>query len=615
MSDENFPARSGSAPTTRRRFLRGVGAAGVAAGLGGVASAQPVETFEFDGGIGAWTGIAPSSIEGEQNPTIELEAGRRYRVVWHNIDGFDHNFAILDADGNEAVRTPVVSDRGVTQTVEFTATEEMVEYYCEVHPRTMRGDVDIAGREDEPDVQERRRTVEQGGTIGLEPVADGLTAPVAMEVADEDRDRRFVADQTGQIYVHDADGIRAEPFLDIADRMVELGVTRLNGYDERGLLGLAFHPEFADNGRFYVRYSAPVPEGMDGGDVELDHASVLAEFEATDDFASADPDSERRVMEIPSPQMNHNGGDVAFGPEGHLYFGIGDGGAADDVGRGHVEDWYDENAGGNGQDVTENLLGSVLRIDVDSQDEGQAYAVPDDNPLVGEEGLDEQYAWGFRNPWKLSFNDGELFVADAGQNLYEEVNVVERGGNYGWNVKEGTNCFSTENPSDPDAITDCPSESPRGEPLRDPEIQYRHPKSTTAFIDGSVVVGGYVYDGEAMGDLQGDYVFGNWSGFGVVDPDGEIFVAREPEGDDGDERWTVEELAIAGSDTGKLGRYVMGFGRGQDGELYVLTSRQFKPEGDTGEVFRLVPEGEGADISVESGEETTTDDGEETTTE
>ena len=642
MTHEKIP-REGSVPTSRRRFLKAAGAAGVAAtGLAGVGSAQPAETFEFDGGIGGWNALAPPSIEGEQNPPIELEAGQQYRVVWHNIDGFRHNFVIVDADGNEVVRTPVISEQGVTQTVEFTATEGMAEYFCEIHPRTMRGQVNIAGREEQP--EGRRRAVEQVGTIGVERVAEGLTAPMAMEVAAEDRDRRFVVDQTGQIYVHEADGLRGEPFLDVSDRMVDIGIPELNGYDERGLLGLAFHPDFSNNRRLFVHYSAPVPEdyqttlgeetteqatettaedetttvqGKSEPEPGLDHVSVIAEFEANEDLESVAPDSERRLMEIPSPQDNHNGGAMAFGPDdGYLYFGIGDGGAADDVGAGHVEDWYDRNAGGNGQDITQNLLGSIMRIDVDNQEGGNAYAVPDDNPLVGSEGLDEQYAWGFRNPWKLSFaDDGRLFVADAGQNLWEEVSIVERGGNYGWNVKEGSHCFSTDDPSNPDAITDCPNESPRGESLRDPEIEYRHRESTTAFIDGSVVVGGYVYDGDAMADLQGSYVFGNWSGSGVVEADGEIFVASEPE--DGDGQWSVGELAISGSDTGQLERYVMGFGEGQDGELYVLTSREFRPAGETGEVFRLVPEGEGEDVSVddEQGEETTGGGGEETISE
>jgi len=135
-------------------------------------------------------------------------------------------------------------------------------------------------------------------------------------------------------------------------------------------------------------------------------------------------------------------------------------------------DWYDANAGGNGQDVSENLLGSILRIDVDVDVDGNGggddrnYAIPDDNPLVGTGGLDEHYAWGFRNPWRMSFGpDGRLFAADVGQNAYEEVDVVERGGNYGWNVREGTHCFEAES---------CPDETPDGDPLVDPIIEYPH---------------------------------------------------------------------------------------------------------------------------------------------
>ena len=154
---------------------------------------------------------------------------------------------------------------------------------------------------------------------------------------------------------------------------------------------------------------------------------------------------------------------MAFGPDGYLYISFGDGGGADDVALGHVEDWYDVNEGGNGQDIEDNLLGNILRIDVDS---GDPYGIPPDNPFVGMDGMDEIYAFGFRNPYRFSFDRGgtnQLFVADVGQNNFEEVNIVEPGGNYGWNVMEGTHCFSTENPDLP--LDECPTEDPMGRPL------------------------------------------------------------------------------------------------------------------------------------------------------
>jgi len=153
------------------------------------------------------------------------------------------------------------------------------------------------------------------------------------------------------------------------------------------------------------------------------------------------------LLEVPSPQFNHNGGAVTFGPDGHLYTTVGDGGNANDVGLGHVADWYDGNEGGNAQNVEANLLGKVLRLDVDAgapagDDEpprsGLPYDVPEDNPFVGTEGMDEIYAYGLRNPWRISFDGETLIAADVGQDLYEEVDVIEAGGNYGWNVREGS---------------------------------------------------------------------------------------------------------------------------------------------------------------------------------
>ncbi|PSQ29175.1 hypothetical protein BRD03_00110 [Halobacteriales archaeon QS_9_68_17] len=413
--------------------------------------------------------------------------------------------------------------------------------------------------------------VPDGPTVALEPVAEGLTAPLGFETADEKRDRRFVVDQTGLVRVHGPDGLRDDPFLDLRDEVT--------GFGEQGLLGAAFHPDFADNGRLFVRYSAAPRTGTPN---DYSHTFVLAEFRAGDDRERVDPDSERTVLEIPQPQGNHNAGAVAFGPDGYLYVGTGDGGGADDTGQGHVGDWYDENAGGNGQDVTENLLGGVLRIDVDSDADDAPYAVPDDNPLVGEEGLDEYYAWGLRNPWRFSFDgEGRLFVADAGQELFEEIDVVEKGGNYGWNVKEGSRCFSPSSPDDPPE--DCPDATPEsvhgGEPLVDPAIEYPHRADGEAV--GSSVVGGYLAETDAVPALEGRFVFGDFSAsFG--NPSGTLFAATPPE--DGDGQWAVERLV---PESGSLDRFVLSLGRDAEGRLYALTSQELAPEGETGVVFRV----------------------------
>lgn len=584
--------------SSRRTFVK-ITAAGLFTGASKIVGAQE-QTFEFDGAMGGWQALAPSAVEGETNPTLELEDGETYVIEWTNADGFEHNFVILDRDGNELLRTDTIQEAGQTQIVRFTATAEMTQYICEIHPETMRGDISIAGREEEEPPYDQEAVVPTGESIGLERVADGLTAPLGFETAPGLEDRQFVVDQPGRIYVLEEDGLREEPFLDIGDRIVDVGLQELNGYDERGLLGLAFHPGFQENRRFFVRYSAPRREGTPE---DFDNTDVLAEFEAAEDGESGDPDSERTLWEVPSPQDNHNGGAIVFGPDdGYLYTSIGDGGNADDVGTGHGDDWFDTNDGGNAQNTTENLLGGVHRLDVDGEGD-QAYGIPDDNPFVNSDaGRDEYYAWGFRNPRSMSFDsDGRLFVSDAGQNRSESVYLVEKGGNYGWNVREGSHCFSTDRPSaPPEDVSNCPNSTPDevrgGEELVDPIIEYPHRFRTTSFIDGSVVIGGHVYEGDAIDHLQGRYVLGNWSGRGVVEPDGEIFAATEPDAEGDAGQWSLEELVLEEADDGQLDRYVYAFGRDQDDELYVLTNVEFRPEGSTGEVYKLVPAGEGEQL-------------------
>ncbi len=583
---------------SRRNVLRSSAALSVAGfALPGAAQEEGLPTeIRLGARISGWVGIEPDAIADERNPTLQLVQGETYTLTWENLDGAGHNFSIESEDGEEQfVSTEIVAGAGETQTVEFTAEEGMANYYCEPHPVSMRGDIEFVSEaaDDAAGAEQPGQYIGQGPTVGYETVASGgpLTTPTSLTVADEDADRRFITDQTGEIYVHGPDGIREEPFLDISDRIVEF-----MEFDERGLLGLAFHPDFAENGRFYVRYSAPLQDDMPE---DYDHTFVLAEFQTeTDDNETADPESERRLLELAEPQFNHNSGSLAFGPDGYLYVGTGDGGAANDVGLGHVSDWYEDNEGGNGQDTEENLLGSILRIDVDAESEEQPYGIPDDNPLVDTEGhLGEQYAWGFRNVWGMSFtSEGELLAADVGQNLIESVNHVRAGGNYSWNVKEGTYCFSTETPNTPP--DDCPETTPDdvrgGEELLDPVLEYPHELglvqsptdaaenggdggnggnatdnatdaggnatddateggrdvdgATGTRQDGGVVgdrigvsiVGGYLYEGGQIGDLEGGYVFGDWSVDG--ESPGTVFVARPPE--DWQEGGGVEDLFL-----------------------------------------------------------------------
>jgi glucose/arabinose dehydrogenase len=389
--------------------------------------------------------------------------------------------------------------------------------------------------------------------IGLEPLVTDLRAPLDIAFA-PGADRSYIAEQQGIIHTYEEGGLRDEPFLDLQ------GTVETGG--EKGLLGIALHPEFADNRRVFVRYSSPRREGTPSN---YSHTFVLAEFEVTDDGRRVQRDTERTLLEVPQPQGNHNAGDLAFGPDGLLYVAVGDGGGGGDRGTGHVDDWYDAVDGGNGQDVTENLLGSILRIDVDDRGD-DPYAIPDDNPLVGREGLDEHYAWGLRNPYRMAFDGGDLFVGDVGQNRFEEVDIVRKGGNYGWNVTEGRHCYGAD---------DCPDATPDdvrgGEPLLDPIVEYPH---SGAAVSGISVIGGQVYRGDALPGLEGAYVFGD------LQVEGRLFVATRP---DGDGRWPTRTLDLAGGASDALGR-LLSVGRDADGEVYVLGTGA-----DGGVVHRVVP--------------------------
>jgi len=449
-----------------------------------------------------------------------------------------------------------------------------------------------------------RSPIEPGPTVGLEPVAEGIEMPTAFESPSDASIRGYVAEKGGRVFTLDHHGKRERPFLDVRERLVELTNW------EQGLLGLELHPEFANNGRFYVRYSAPP-----GGEIprEYSHRFRLSEFKANRDRRTADPASERVLLEIPQPYATHQAGAIEFGPDGYLYVAVGDGGGGNgDSGRGHVSDWYASNRGGNGQDVEANLLGSVLRIDVNREGADRPYAIPDDNPLVGEPGLNEHYAWGFRNPFSMSFHGSDLYVADVGKLRYEEVNIVKRGGNYGWNVREGPACFDNIDTrailSDPFLVFDwgylqnlvvsllgqCPTTTPDKHQLTDPVIAY--PQKAGGEVVGSAVIGGHVYENDTIPSLTGKYVFGDL----MAKKSGRLFAASsrrqraasEADGkaandgttDDGstggDGLWSMQELTVANTESGRLGGLVLSIGEDQDGELYVLSN---------GTIYKLVP--------------------------
>jgi len=345
--------------------------------------------------------------------------------------------------------------------------------------------------------------------------------PLVVTHAGDGTGRRFVLDQSGMIHVFQPGQVAGKLFLDLRP-----GTSPWAKYNEEGLLGLAFHPKFKDNGEFFVTYSL-------AGDRRVEH---LARFRArADDPDRADPASEELVLTVEQPFWNHNGGSIAFGPDGFLYWALGDGGSRDDP-------------FGNGQKL-DTLLGKILRLDVDRRDDGRAYAIPADNPFVGTANArGEIFALGFRNPWQIAFDPatGKLWAADVGQDQWEEVNVVTKGANYGWSHREGTRPFGNR----PAAAG----------PLIDPVWEYDHQI-------GKSITGGFVYRGQAIPELVGAYLYGD-------------FVSGR--------LWALKlDQATGKASNVKLpwsGLPIYGFGSDADGEAYVLTS---SPTGQG--VFRLAP--------------------------
>jgi glucose/arabinose dehydrogenase len=370
--------------------------------------------------------------------------------------------------------------------------------------------------------------------MDLQLVEDGFVSPIGVVPIPDNSGRLVVIDQIGRLWVLDAGGNKMPtPFIDLTSRMVTLSP----GFDERGLLGVAFHPNYASNGRLFIYYNAPPNAGGPTPTTTWNNLAKFSEFHISADPNVVDINSERVFLQIDDPQLNHNGGTMIFGPDGYLYISIGDGGGANDINAGHVDDWYATNAGGNGQDIEANLWGSVLRLDMDGE---MPYAIPSDNPFVGKTGRDEIYAYGFRNPYRMSFDMGgshRLFLGDAGQILYEEVDVVEKGQNYGWNVKEGTHCFSAATPGT--SLSECPTMDPFGNRLIDPVIEMLNAANPAPGVKTLTVIGGHVYRGDEIKSLKGDYVFASFSR-SFAGPMGELFVAKPA----GPGLWPFTEISL-----------------------------------------------------------------------
>lgn len=335
--------------------------------------------------------------------------------------------------------------------------------------------------------------------IQLVPVLSGLTNPLYLTSARDGSNRLFIVEQPGRIKVLQPGATSPTVFLDITDKVLSGG--------ERGLLGLAFHPQFSTNGRFFVNYTRR-PDG----------ATVIAEYRVSASNPDLADGQEKVILIIPQPFPNHNGGMVEFGPDGFLYIGMGDGGSANDP--------------GNRAQNLQELLGKILRIDVDRADGSQPYSSPVDNPFFGSiPGRDEIYALGFRNPWRFSFDraTGQLYVGDVGQNAIEEVDVVVRGGNYGWRVFEGSRCTNLG-----------PAPCDRSNYIF-PIVEYSHGGGRCS------VTGGYVYRGSRNSLPVGSYVYGDFCS-------GEIFLFR-----DGASQVLLDtDINIAS------------FGEDESGEIYVV---------------------------------------------
>ncbi|HEY8668376.1 MAG TPA: PQQ-dependent sugar dehydrogenase [Tepidisphaeraceae bacterium] len=340
--------------------------------------------------------------------------------------------------------------------------------------------------------------------IALDRIVKALDHP--LDLTSDGTDRLFIIEQPGRVRLLVDGVVQKKPFLDISDHVAYGG--------ECGLLGIAFHPAFAKNGYFYLDYTTRETNANHG---QL--MTYISEFHVEQSADHCDPASERIILKINQPFANHNGGQIRFGPDGYVYIGMGDGGSANDP---H-----------NNAQNPQSLLGKMLRIDVNQRDTKEGYAIPKDNPFVGKEGWrPEIYALGLRNPWRFSWDrkTGEMYCGDVGQNKYEEVDIITKGGNYGWRLREGFHKFQPE------------ANEPK---LIDPIKEYDH-------AAGISITGGYVYRGAKFKDLQGWYIYADYG-------KGRIWGLKYQ-----DKKVTADVLLM---EEPRL--QISSFGEDKDGEIYV----------------------------------------------
>jgi glucose/arabinose dehydrogenase len=335
--------------------------------------------------------------------------------------------------------------------------------------------------------------------------------PVFLTHAGDGTHRNFVTVQQGTIHVfpNDPAAQSTKVFLDIQKK-----VYYNDNENEQGLLGLAFHPKYKTNGEFFVFYTLRTPK----------LTNVVSRFRVSkDDPDRADPDSEQEVLRISRPFWNHDGGTICFGPDGYLYVALGDGGAADDPRK-------------NGQNLT-TILAKILRIDIDRRDGGKPYGIPNENPFAAKsDAAPETWAWGLRNVWRMSFDrkTGRLWAGDVGQNLYEEINIIEKGGNYGWSIREGLHPFSAK------------GVGPRDD-LIDPIWEYHHDI-------GKSITGGVVYRGKRLPELEGHYLYGDYIS-------GRIWALQYDD---------AKKRVVANRPLRRTQNLIFSFGEDEAGEVYFL---------------------------------------------
>ncbi len=407
----------------------------------------------------------------------------------------------------------------------------------------------------------------QKAPFELIEIANGFTSPLAGVISpiQSMRNQLFIVDQIGVIWRLDLITGEKYEYLNVQNRLVSLGAFAPGGYDERGLLGFAFHPNFSNNGLLYLHTSEPVSDTADFSTLNTpsnaDHQSVITELTVDNPLSTNDPagiSRQRELMRIDQPQFNHNGGDLQFDANGLLYIALGDGGNADDQGPGH-------GSSGNAANPS-NPLGAVLRIDpLGRNSENGQYGIPLSNPFIGHAAfLDEIFAYGLRNPWRLSFDlDGTLYAFDVGQNDIEEVNRLMSGQHYGWRIREGSFFFDPNGDFSGLVTREFPDNLP-ATTLVDPVFEYDHD-------EGISITGGHVYRGRANPSLFGKMVF--------TDFQRRLFVGDLTPNDTSRGRITALDIS---SDI-----FIYNLARDAGHELYIMGNTTAQTSGNTGKIFRL----------------------------